>query len=145
MSTIKNDTFYEWVKGDHVGIIEKIASEVNENGIDWINFESGRRINKNFFEEFLLLSETGLSSIDPIPTQSSIPQPLAEVKPKVEKKTEESPISLLLKSQKKKIVIMHDSFGDDLITEIYKMNLNKLEETLPNKFEEAIKFHLKIK
>jgi hypothetical protein len=163
MSTIKNDTFYEWVKGDHIGIIEKIASEVNENGIDWINFESGRRINKNFFEEFLLLSETGLSSIDPIPTQSSIPQPLAEVKPKVEKKTEESPISLLLKSQKKKIketiklefelelpspeilVIMHDSFGDDLITEIYKMNLNKLEETLPDKFEEAIKFHLKIK
>lgn len=167
MSTIKNDTFYEWIKGDHVGVIEKISSEENESGIDWIKFESGRRINRNLFGEFLLVSDTGVSSIEPlspsIMQQPQPPQPSSDIVTQVPKKEEESPISILLKSQKKKrketiklefelelppteiLAIMYDSFGDDLITEIYKMNLIKLEETLPNKFEESIKSHLKIK
>jgi len=167
MSTIKNDTFYEWIKGDHIGVIEKISSEENESGIDWIKFESGRRINRNLFGEFLLVSDTGVSSIEPlspsIMQQPQPPQPSSDIVTQVPKKEEESPISILLKSQKKKrketikldfelelppaeiLAIMYDSFGDDLITEIYKMNLTKLEETLPNKFEESIKSHLKIK
>lgn len=160
MSTIKNDALYEWVKGDYVGIIEKVTSEVNENNIEWINFESGRRINKNLFVEFLLISETGKTSID---IQSTAPAPAFKTEEKREVKREESAISVLLKSQKKKrketlkiefdlelpppeiLNIMYDSFGDDLITEIYKMNANNLEEILPAKFEEAIKFHLNIK
>jgi len=167
MSTIKNDTFYEWVKGDYIGAIEKISSEENEAGIDWIKFESGRRINRNLFSEFLLVSETGVSSIDPVSPeltkpQEFISQPQSQSQPQVSL-PKDSPISILLKSQKKKrketiklefelelppteiLAIMYDSFGDDLITEIYKMNLTKLEETLPNKFEESIKSHLKIK
>lgn len=166
MSTIKNDALYEWVKGDYVGIIEKVTSEVNENNIEWINFESGRRINKNLFVEFLLISETGKTSID---IRSTPPAFKTESTPpafKTEEKREEkreSAISILLKSQRKKrketlkiefelelpppeiLNIMYDSFGDDLITEIYKMNVNNLEEILPAKFEEAIKFHLNIK
>lgn len=164
MSTIKNDTFYEWIKGDHIGVIEKISSEENESGIDWIKFESGRRINRNLFGEFLLVSETGVSSIEPLSPSVMQPQPQqSQPIAQAPKKEEESPISILLKSQKKKrketikldfelelppaeiLAIMYDSFGDDLITEIYKMNLTKLEETLPNKFEESIKSHLKIK
>jgi hypothetical protein len=164
MSTIKNDTFYEWIKGDHIGVIEKISSEENESGIDWIKFESGRRINRNLFGEFLLVSDTGVSSIEPLsPSVMQQPQPSQPTVTHIPKKEEESPISILLKSQKKKrketikldfelelppteiLAIMYDSFGDDLITEIYKMNLTKLEETLPNKFEESIKSHLKIK
>lgn len=157
MSTIKNDALYEWVKGDYVGIIEKVTSEVNENNIEWINFESGRRINKNLFVEFLLISETGKTSIDIRSTP-----PAFKTEEKREEKRE-SAISILLKSQRKKrketlkiefelelpppeiLNIMYDSFGDDLITEIYKMNVNNLEEILPAKFEEAIKFHLNIK
>jgi hypothetical protein len=162
MSTITSEVLYEWVKGDHTGTIERIAAEEVESGINWIKFESGRRINRDLFEEFLLISETGVSSIDPI---NSVPKANTYVveAPKIENKESESPISILLKSQKKKkkekivlefdlelpsseiLLIMYESFGEDLFSEIYKMNLSTFKDSLPLKFEEAIKSYLKIK
>lgn len=162
MSTIKNDIFYEWVKGDYTGNLEKITSEEIENGIEWINFESGRRINKSLFGEFLLINENGVSSIEPI---GNLTVPVV-VSPKIqvqEEKLQESPISILLKTQKKRktekmvlefdlelpspeiLLIMYESFGEDLFSEIYKMNLSNFKDSLPSKFDEAIKSYLKIK
>ena len=162
MSTIKNDIFYEWVKGDYTGNLEKITSEEIENGIEWINFESGRRINKSLFGEFLLINENGVSSIEPI---GNLTVPVV-VSPEIqarEEKLQESPISILLKTQKKRktekmvlefdlelpspeiLLIMYESFGEDLFSEIYKMNLSNFKDSLPSKFDEAIKSYLKIK
>jgi|694.fasta_scaffold02511_27 hypothetical protein len=161
MSTIKNDIFYEWVKGDYTGNLEKITSEEIENGIEWINFESGRRINKSLFGEFLLINENGVSSIEPI---GNLTVPVVSPKIQVqEEKLQESPISILLKTQKKRktekmvlefdlelpspeiLLIMYESFGEDLFSEIYKMNLSNFKDSLPSKFDEAIKSYLKIK
>ena len=161
MSTIKNDIFYEWVKGDYTGNLEKITSEEIENGIEWINFESGRRINKSLFGEFLLINENGVSSIEPI---ENLAVPVVSPKIQVqEEKLQESPISILLKTQKKRktekmvlefdlelpspeiLLIMYESFGEDLFSEIYKMNLSNFKDSLPSKFDEAIKSYLKIK
>ena len=162
MSTIKNDIFYEWVKGDYTGNLEKITSEEIENGIEWINFESGRRINKSLFGEFLLINENGVSSIEPI---GNLTVPVV-VSPEIqarEEKLQESPISILLKTQRKRktekmvlefdlelpspeiLLIMYESFGEDLFSEIYKMNLSNFKDSLPSKFDEAIKSYLKIK
>ena len=161
MSTIKNDIFYEWVKGDYTGNLEKITSEEIENGIEWINFESGRRINKSLFGEFLLINENGVSSIEPI-GNLTVPVVSPEIQAR-EEKLQESPISILLKTQKKRktekmvlefdlelpspeiLLIMYESFGEDLFSEIYKMNLSNFKDSLPSKFDEAIKSYLKIK
>jgi len=161
MSTIKNDIFYEWVKGDYTGNLEKIASEEIENGIEWINFESGRRINKALFGEFLLINENGVSSIEPI-GNLTVPVISPEIQVQ-EEKLQESPISILLKTQRKRktekivlefdlelpspeiLLIMYESFGEDLFSEIYKMNLSNFKDSLPSKFDEAIKSYLKIK
>ena len=161
MSTIKNDIFYEWVKGDYTGNLEKITSEEIENGIEWINFESGRRINKALFGEFLLINENGVSSMEPIVNLTApVVSPEIQVQ---EEKLQESPISILLKTQKKRktekmvlefdlelpspeiLLIMYESFGEDLFSEIYKMNLSNFKDSLPSKFDEAIKSYLKIK
>jgi hypothetical protein len=162
MSTIKNDIF-EWVKGEYTGNLEKIASEEIENGIEWINFESGRRINKALFREYLLINENGVSSMEPMGNMTvPVVSPEIQVQAK-EEKSQESPISILLKTQRKRktekmvlefdlelpspeiLLIMYESFGEDLFSEIYKMNLSNFKDSLPSKFDEAIKSYLKIK
>jgi len=50
----QNHKCYQWKKGDNYGKVDKTQSEKKVGEIDYLVFESGRLINKNLIEEFLV-------------------------------------------------------------------------------------------
>lgn len=49
-----NQQCYQWKKGDNYGEVDKTQTEKKIGEIDYIVFESGRLINKNLIDEFLV-------------------------------------------------------------------------------------------
>jgi len=118
MPIVKQDTasnkkqIYQWIKGDNSGNVEYIKEEKLENNIHWIYFESGKRVNANLLNEYLMEVDSEDSAleiaVDEINTDPDYvppirkPNPVAEAtfKKIIEKSTlTESPLETLLKKQ----------------------------------------------
>lgn len=150
---------FQWIKGDHLGLIEKVSSKEDDT---WVYFESGRRINKSIANEFLVVADD--DSVIPFdPIEQTLPQ--IEVKQKrVQSKRELSPIdsvvaslkdvSLLKQNVEVKIEIsvpkpevynlLQESFGEEVFESIFKGVLDKLSvENLKEQLEKSLDKKLK--
>lgn len=106
---------YQWIKGDNQGIVEKVVSEEG----DFIQFETGRRCNKNIINEYMIKLDMDNT---PLQFENPISKPLKQVKP-IEKPT-------IIKEQKAKSPII--SLIEKTKTKKVKLNIT-LECELPNK------------
>lgn len=52
-----SNKYFQWKKGDDYATIETISHETNDEGITYLVFESGRKINKSLVDEFLVQIE----------------------------------------------------------------------------------------
>ena len=147
---------FQWIKGDHLGLIEKVSSKEDDM---WVYFESGRRINKSIANEFLVSADD--DSVIPFdPIEQVLPQ--MEVKQKL--KRELSPIdsvvvslkdvSLLKQNVEVKIEIsvpkpevynlLQESFGEEIFESIFQGVLDKLSvENLKEQLEKSLDKKLK--
>jgi hypothetical protein len=147
---------FQWIKGDHLGLIEKVSSKEDDV---WVYFESGRRINKSIANEFLVSADD--DSVIPFdPIVQTLPQ--IEVKQKL--KRELSPIdsvvvslkdvSLLKQNVEVKIEIsvpkpevynlLQESFGEEIFESIFqgvldKLNVENLKEQLEKSLDKKLK------
>jgi hypothetical protein len=147
---------FQWIKGDHLGLIEKVSSKEDDM---WVYFESGRRINKSIANEFLVSADD--DSVIPFdPIEQVLPQ--IEVKQKL--KRELSPIdsvvvslkdvSLLKQNVEVKIEIsvpkpevynlLQESFGEEIFESIFqgvldKLNVENLKEQLEKSLDKKLK------
>jgi len=150
---------FQWIKGDHLGLIEKVSSKEDNT---WVYFESGRRINKSIAQEFLVVvDDDSVIPFDPI--EQTKPEAKQKVAPQSIKK-ELSPIdsvvsslkhvSLLKQSVDIKVEIsvpkpevynlLQESFGEEVFESIFKGVLDKLSvETLKEQLEKSLDKKLK--
>lgn len=147
---------FQWIKGDHLGLIEKVSSREDDM---WVYFESGRRINKSIANEFLVSADD--DSVIPFDT---IEQVLPRIEVKQKNKRELSPIdnvvvslkdvSLLKQNVEVKIEIsvpkpevynlLQESFGEEIFESIFqgvldKLNIENLKEQLEKSLDKKLK------
>lgn len=149
--------FYQWIKGDNTGRVEEITGNLDENGLSFILFKSGRRINESLLLEYLMevpeyaakaaeesAMATKVSDLPPRPTQhqeqyiqhhQTLPSPESPVMQllKAQKNADEISlnISFDVKMPKKEMVnVLKVSFGEEIEEDIY----NYLSEQLDEKF-----------
>lgn len=106
--------YYQWVKGDYIGRVETVKDNLDENGLSFITFESGKRINADLLLEYLMevpehqakiAEESALTDKFPEPELSNITPSNAPVSNRVpvqqSKINSNSPVMQLLLNQKK--------------------------------------------
>lgn len=107
---------YQWIKGDNTGNVEYVKEERLENNIHWIYFDSGKRVNVNLLNEYLIEVDSEDSALEINPDNiNTDPEYIPEIKtgPAMSKETYsniikksalpvkpvESPLEILLKKQ----------------------------------------------
>ncbi len=151
---------YQWIKGEKAGNVEIVDHTEDINGVHWIYFKSGNRVNKDLLNEFLyrIYDDSDILNIkDDISTKQN--SQINENNSNKTIKKQKSPIRILLEKQsinskeaisvgiivelpKKEIFnILKDSFPDELEDELISM---VLEESIDKKnLEESIKDSIK--
>lgn len=161
--------YYQWVKGDYTGRIETFSEYLDENGLNFIVFKSGKRINESLILEYMIEVPEHQAVIedyadDPIPdvvvATESVTDPVVVSAPKVKN----SPVMQLLLSQKKEddeiidvelsvkvpkkemVDILKSSFGDEIEGDLYEYIYNQLDiaaikDSIEDKIKKFIKTH----
>lgn len=152
--------YYQWVKGDYIGRVETVKENLDENGLNFLIFESGKRINQDLLLEYMIeipeyqarIAEesadikTGNSSNfiaqpQPQPTTSHIsPVMLLLLNQKSESK-DSIEVSLEIKIPKKEMIdVLKNSFGDEIEEDLYQYIHNQLDySTIKEAVQEKIK------
>lgn len=140
---LKNSDF-QWLKGEHMGVVEKFKEIIEEGGMKFLVFQSGGRMNVDLITEFMDIfpsSPVRFDSSSPSfsPNSSPAPQPPAQkgkasvnsinygspVIPGVE----ESPIYKLLKKQKPNWVNVNISLKLNLPTKsLYNVLISSFDD-----------------
>lgn len=140
---LKNSDF-QWLKGEHMGMVEKFKEVIEEGGMKFLVFQSGGRMNVDLITEFMDIfpsSPVRFDSSSPSfsPNSSPAPQPPAQkgkasvnsinygspVIPGVE----ESPIYKLLKKQKPNWVNVNISLKLNLPTKsLYNVLISSFDD-----------------
>jgi hypothetical protein len=140
---LKNSDF-QWIKGEQTGMIEKYSGVDETNGMKFLNFQGGGRINLEILKEFMdIFPSTPVQfeelnipkSNSPAPSQPASPAKKGSVNSVDYGKTvqvgvEESPIYKLLKKQKPNWVNVNISLKLNLPTK-------SLDNVLISSFEDA--------
>jgi hypothetical protein len=139
---LKNSDF-QWIKGEQTGMIEKYAGIDEINGMKFLNFQGGGRINLEILQEFMDIFPSSPVRFDELNFQQS--NPLASsLAPSPTKKgsvnsvdygktvqvgVEESPIYKLLKKQKPNWVNVNISLKLNLPTKsLYNVLISSFED-----------------
>ncbi len=158
METVQNKPrIFQWIKGDQIGNQEIFKEEVVDNGITWLYFLSGKRVNIEFLHEFLLevkegeilnIVEEDRSQVKEIPLFAPV-KTKSPVRQLLEKQTDLESLTLThifeFKIPKQSIFqILQNSFGDEFNAELTSMlketiNLKELETLLQSQIENKIK------
>lgn len=155
--------YYQWVKGDYTGRIETVESYLDENSLNFIVFESGKRINADLLLEYLIevpehqakIAEES-AIIDELPTMAAPNPAIQPTKP-----ISQSPVMQLLLNQKNEsrnsievsleikiprkemVDVLKGSFGDEIEEDLYQYIHNQLDysviqETVQEKIKKFI-------
>lgn len=153
--------YYQWVKGDYTGRIETVSDNLDENGLNFVVFESGRRINADLLLEYLIeVPEHQVKIAEESADLNSVEinQPSHSVQPQQpqqpQKISSESPVMRLLMAQKNReaenleisfsvevpkkemIEVLKSSFGDDIYEDLYQYIIDQLDDS---SIKEAVK------
>ena len=139
---LKNSDF-QWIKGEQAGMIEKYAGIDETNGMKFLNFQGGGRVNLEILREFMdIFPSTPVQfeelnvpkSNSPVPPQPSSLSKKGSVNSVDYGKTvqvgvEESPIYKLLKKQKPNWVNVNISLKLNLPTKsLYNVLISSFED-----------------
>ena len=139
---LKNSDF-QWIKGEQTGMIEKYAGLDETNGMKFLNFQGGGRINLEILREFMDIFPSTPVQFDelniPKSNSSAPPQPASPAKKgsvnsvdygkTVQVGVEESPIYKLLKKQKPNWVNVNISLKLNLPTKsLYNVLISSFED-----------------
>ena len=139
---LKNSDF-QWIKGEQAGMIEKYAGIEETNGMKFLNFQGGGRVNLEILREFMdIFPSTPVQfeelnvpkSNSPVPPQPSSSSKKGSVNSVDYGKTvqvgvEESPIYKLLKKQKPNWVNVNISLKLNLPTKsLYNVLISSFED-----------------
>lgn len=163
------NSFYQWVKGDNTGRVEEISNNLDENGLNFIVFKSGRRINESLLLEYLMeVPEYAAKAAE----ESAIINNSSDLHPKSPQRQEQyihqpsqikdGPVMQLLKAQKsvddislkisfdvqipkkEMINVLKVSFGEEIEEDIHKYLFDQLEEkSIKETIEKEIKKFIK--
>ena len=140
---LKNSDF-QWLKGEHMGMVEKFKEVIEEGGMKFLVFQSGGRMNVDLITEFMDIfpsSPVRFDSASPgfSPSPTSVPQP-PQQKGKASVNSinygcpsaagvEESPIYKLLKKQKPNWVNVNISLKLNLPTKsLYNVLISSFDD-----------------
>jgi hypothetical protein len=135
-SELQNSDF-QWIKGEQAGMIEKYAGVEESNGIKFLKFSGGGRINIDLLSEFMdVFPATPVQFNSPSPTPIPSQTPPAkgsvnsiEYNKNVQVGVEESPIYKLLKKQKPNWVNVNISLKLNLPTKsLYNVLISSFED-----------------
>lgn len=135
-SDLKNSDF-QWIKGESAGMIEKYAGVEEDNGIKFLKFTGGGRINVELLSEFMDVfpsTPVQFNSAGQNQTPVQSPQPKGSVNSvdygkSVQVGVEESPIYKLLKKQKPNWVNVNISLKLNLPTKsLYNVLITSFED-----------------
>jgi hypothetical protein len=139
---LRNSDF-QWIKGEQAGMIEKYSGVEENNGMKFLNFQGGGRINLEILREFMDIFPSTPVQFDelnipksnsPVPSQPSSPTKKGSVNSVDYGKTvqvgvEESPIYKLLKKQKPNWVNVNISLKLNLPTKsLYNVLISSFED-----------------
>jgi hypothetical protein len=154
--------YYQWVKGDFIGRVETVKENLDENGLNFLIFESGKRINQDLLLEYMIevpeyqarIAEES-ADIKTGNSSNSISQPISQPQPTT---SHISPVMLLLLNQKSEsknlievsleikipkkemIGVLKNSFGDEIEEDLYQYIHNQLDySTIKEAVQEKIK------
>ena len=159
--------YYQWVKGDYIGRVETVKENLDENGLNFLIFESGKRINQDLLLEYMIeipeyqarIAEES-ADIKTGNSSNSISQPpISQPQPQPQPTTSHiSPVMLLLLNQKSEsknsievsleikipkkemIDVLKNSFGDEIEEDLYQYIHNQLDySTIKEAVQEKIK------
>lgn len=159
---------YQWIKGENAGTVEQYKTTVDE----FMQFDSGRRINTNLLNEFMVQvstdtdilnieapkiktqkdieSETGLSfenSQNNLVHKEEIISPIIKL---LEKQSKNNKIKIIIEFDinvpKKEIVtLLQDSFEEDIMQEVLQFSKNKLnKKEIVDKVYSKLEEHIKM-
>ena len=138
------DKSFQWTKGEHIGTVEKLVDAVNEEGIIFLTFNSGRRMNLSFLSEFMDISNnpnltnditTTLGKGNPVP-QKQIDQPKqSNIITPVQAQLSEDPVTMILNQQTPNMVNIELNLKLNIPT---KDLYNVLSASFPNSDEAII-------
>lgn len=158
---------YQWIKGDNSGTIEQFK----EASDGFITFESGRRINAELLNEYMMQVHADADILDmempKVKTKKDIEAETGlyfeDNKQAVEKPEPENPIIKLLEKQsknnkikisiefdvnvpKKEVVeLLQDSFEEDVMQEVVQFSKNKLnKKEIIDKVYSQLEEHIKM-
>ena len=101
---------YQWIKGDDIGIDEKYKDIVLNGDISFIEFQSGKRINSELLNEYVIMLPAQLAQVIPVNNQQIHTRPNEQttvtsiIYEDSKISQNDSPIYKLLKKQKKNMV-----------------------------------------
>jgi hypothetical protein len=157
--------YYQWVKGDYTGRIETVSDSLDEGGLNFIVFKSGKRINESLILEYMIevpehqaiIEDYVEEEIPNIPIEIDEPQIVINSPVNVPV-SKNSPVMQLLLSQKKEddeiiemelsvkvpkkemVEILKSSFGDEIEKDLYEYISKQLDiKTIKDSIEEKIK------
>jgi len=138
-SELQNSDF-QWIKGEQAGMIEKYAGVEESNGMKFLKFSGGGRINIDLLSEFMDVFpaspvQFNAPSAPQTPPQPSQPSPArgavnsVDYNKSVQVGVEESPIYKLLKKQKPNWVNVNISLKLNLPTKsLYNVLISSFED-----------------
>lgn len=163
--------FYQWIKGDNTGRVEEISGNLDENGLSFIVFKSGRRINESLLLEYLMevpeyaakaAEESAVASISTPQQLQQIPQTQVQVQVQVQAPAKEGPVMQLLRAQKSEdqislkiafdvkmpkkemVNVLRVSFGEDIEDDLQKYVSDQLDDkAIKEILEQEIKKFIK--
>jgi len=137
---LKNSDF-QWIKGEQTGMIEKYSGVDETNGLKFLNFQGGGRINLDMLHEFMdVFPSTPVQFEELNVPKSNTPSPSPSQEKKgsvnsvdygktVQVGVEESPIYKLLKKQKPNWVNVNISLKLNLPTKsLYNVLISSFED-----------------
>lgn len=157
--------YYQWIKGDFIGRVETVNNYLDENGLNFVVFESGKRINESLLLEYLIevpeyQAKIAEQAAIAEPLSSSVPSGAFHASPdtspgvspyntpvmnllmaqKIEN-SEELKISLEIKVPKKEIVsVLKASFGNEIEEDLYQYVSQQLDDSsIKNEIKNKIK------
>lgn len=152
--------YYQWVKGDFTGRVETVKDHIDENGLNFVVFESGKRINESLLLEYLIevpeyqAKVAEESALPDLPTFQQASAPVAKLKPlptaspilqllETQKTQEEEflQISLNIKVPKKDFIkILRASFGEEVDRDLHEYIASQLDaSSIAESIEEETK------
>jgi len=136
---LKNSDF-QWIKGEQTGMIEKYSGVDETNGLKFLNFQGGGRINLDMLHEFMDVFPSTPIQFGELNAPNNPPSPQSPANQKgsvnsvdygktVQVGVEESPIYKLLKKQKPNWVNVNISLKLNLPTKsLYNVLISSFED-----------------